>query len=188
MELYVDGVLGASATHTTASLTASDFINVGRIGGGDNYYKGWMADLQIWDRALSANEVVTYKESCPDYLAPGLLAIYTFSKQNNPKLVNAIASANPSKAAKDGYLMNFNKSFEPQVQDLISKSKTRIQEMSEMVEGIIKAGVKWEDPSFLRNNDSDYKWKRLSEMEKKDGKFASKSLFNKDIDPKNDLA
>jgi len=30
MELYVDGVLGAySATHTTASLTASDFINVG---------------------------------------------------------------------------------------------------------------------------------------------------------------
>jgi len=39
---------------------------------------------------LSPNEVVTYKDSCPDYLAPGLLAMYTFSKQNDKLLVNKV--------------------------------------------------------------------------------------------------
>jgi len=83
MQLYVDGRLGEEKKASKASLTAPDKLSVGIIQTGvhDSYYKGWMADLQIWNRALSANEVLaTYKDKrCPDYLAPGLVASYVFS-------------------------------------------------------------------------------------------------------------
>jgi len=63
-ELYVDGVRRADGVASTTSLNGPDKLCVGIIqtGVADSHYKGWMADLQIWNRALSANEVVTYKD------------------------------------------------------------------------------------------------------------------------------
>jgi len=84
MRLYVDGELVGVGKGVTSSLKASKTITVGMLNTmlQDSYYNGWMADLQIWNRALPSHEVVTYKDECPDYLARGLVASYVFSEKN----------------------------------------------------------------------------------------------------------
>jgi autotransporter-associated beta strand protein len=55
--LYLDGVNRASRTTSGFAVTAGDFV-VGRTIG-DAFFKGWVDDVLIADRALSATEIAT---------------------------------------------------------------------------------------------------------------------------------
>ncbi|TPW78299.1 LamG domain-containing protein [Schumannella sp. 10F1B-5-1] len=61
VRLYVDGTAtGGSVTGSTAALTASTNIDFGRLQTGMNYYRGYLDEVAIYSRALSASEVSTH--------------------------------------------------------------------------------------------------------------------------------
>jgi hypothetical protein len=63
LALYVDGVANGTTAGSTASLTASSVLNFGRHALGNNYFKGSLDDVAIYDKVLDADTVLKHYQA-----------------------------------------------------------------------------------------------------------------------------
>jgi photosystem II stability/assembly factor-like uncharacterized protein/PKD repeat protein len=78
--LYINGVADTLVQSNAPADIAS--VLIGRDAAGDRYFKGLIDEVRIYDRALSAEEIITTMHlTTPDQ--PGLIAYYQFNEGNS---------------------------------------------------------------------------------------------------------
>jgi hypothetical protein len=78
MQVYVDGMLEASGTGRTNSLTAAANLDFGRVQSGGGYFDGSMDEIKIYGRALGGLEIAAlYADSAATLGAPTNLTAAT---------------------------------------------------------------------------------------------------------------
>jgi hypothetical protein len=81
--LYVDGIQVATATGGTNSLTAPTSLRIGSIQTNINFFSGSIANVQIYNKALSATEIQTnYNQYLPRFISPTTPDIITYTSLN----------------------------------------------------------------------------------------------------------
>jgi len=84
IKLFINGVLITKNPRSWSSITApfNHALWLGALnkqGQGSDYFNGFIDNVQIWDKALSENEIKTYMVLTPDQSAEGLYAMYDFN-------------------------------------------------------------------------------------------------------------
>jgi LruC domain-containing protein len=90
--LYVDGKLEARDKRRIDYSKKVDLLTLGRWGDKTpkSYFKGKIDEIQIWDKALSANEVTTYFENRPNGNEKNLIAYYPLNEGTGTKIKDKI--------------------------------------------------------------------------------------------------
>ncbi|QJY38974.1 hypothetical protein HOO69_20730 [Vibrio europaeus] len=84
IKLFINGVLITKNPRAWSSITEpfNHALWLGALnkqGQGSDYFNGFIDNVQIWDKALSENEIKTYMALTPDQSAEGLYAMYDFN-------------------------------------------------------------------------------------------------------------
>ena len=67
-KIYVNGVLGSSNTNSAWNTATSTIFNLGFLMGGSSPYRGLIDDLRIYNRAITAAEVLELYDGTPSYV------------------------------------------------------------------------------------------------------------------------
>ena len=84
LRIYVDGLERLNRDIVDVSgeepgrAQANDIWYIGSAGS-DQFFNGIMSDARIWNTARSFDELNFYKNECPSFSTPGLVALYQFS-------------------------------------------------------------------------------------------------------------
>jgi hypothetical protein len=80
LNLYINGVLEATGTGSTASLTSPGQLRVGSILTGNNFFNGGIDELKIWNNARTSQEINSDMQRHVNSADAHLVAYYTFNQ------------------------------------------------------------------------------------------------------------
>ncbi len=78
LKIYVDGVLEASTANATTPITGTNALNIGADNGGINKFNGSLDELSVWNRSISATEIISLVGQRLLGNESGLVAYYNF--------------------------------------------------------------------------------------------------------------
>lgn len=104
-KVYVNGVLIQSILRTAATINydGTQFLRLGRWGGGGRYWNGSMDEVRMWDIALSQNQIrsrMCHKIKISDPLYQNLILYYNFDESSGNSVYDG------SFNIKDGSVIN----------------------------------------------------------------------------------
>ena len=109
--LYIDGILQGTAVadNVTGTTTNTTPLQIGRRGNGQNYFRGEIDEVRIWNVAKTAIQIDDEK-FCKTPLSANLVSFYNFNNgvpHNNNALISQVNEA--SFSTNNGTLNNFAK-------------------------------------------------------------------------------
>ena len=93
LKLYVDGVLENTGTGRTGALTASNIIKIGS----DNnrgFFLGEIDEVSIWDKVLTADEILKYTFSALNGNESGLVNYWNFNQGSGITITDQTSNGN----------------------------------------------------------------------------------------------
>jgi Concanavalin A-like lectin/glucanases superfamily len=79
LKIYVDGVLETTTANATTAVTGSFALNIGIDNGGINKFNGSLDELSVWNRSISATEIISLVGQRLIGNESGLVVYYNFA-------------------------------------------------------------------------------------------------------------